>query len=155
MKKKVTSFLQMKAKGQSASGKVNLSPTRGNSLEAASSSNSREWGWALWILLQLAKRWVFGTRKLKLERRGERWIEPDKISRRISDDEAGGAVVGGERGGAAVVNGGNVGGRRNGEIDPANSVASDYWNFLTGQGRTGSHFLPTESLQRRSKTLVV
>lgn len=62
-------------------------------------------------------------------RERERRREPDEIGRRISDDEARGAVVGGRRSGVAV-DGDNAGGRSNGEIDPANGVASDDGNFL-------------------------
>lgn len=47
----------------------------------------------------------------------------------ISDDGAGGAVVG--DGGSTGIDG-NIGGRRNGEVNPANGVASDDRDFLSG-----------------------
>lgn len=63
--------------------------------------------------------------------------EPNEICRRISDDGAGGAVVG--RGGGGTGVDGNVGGRRDGEVNPANGVASDDRDFLPGQSPTSSH----------------
>lgn len=73
--------------------------------------------------------------KLREEREREgrrRRRKPDKIGRRISNDEAGGAVVGGGRS-VVAIDGDIVGGRMNVEIDPANGVASDNGNFFPSQ----------------------
>lgn len=79
---------------------------------------------------------------------------PDKVSGRISDGGARGTVVGGgrsERCGAAAD--GDVGGGRDGEVDPANSVASDYGDFLRVQSPTSSHCSRRSLLPVETKTL--
>ena len=77
------------------------------------------------------------VRERERERERERGSEPDEISRGIFEDEAGGAVVDGRR---SEGSGGDVGGgRRDGEVDPANDVASDDGDFLAGERGATSH----------------
>ena len=128
---------------------MNRRPTEGKPalVEEESCSNSREWGRVLWILLlhrivesiRIAIQW-----KWKWKWKWKKEYQPYEIGRRIvmmlNDRARGGVILYGQRSERrwSRSRSRSRGWRRDKELNPADGIGADNWNFHPGQ----PHLLP-------------